>query len=65
MLLYSACCSWLLRDPNMSVRSAYQGYLNPADAYLAEVFKRISPLQFTKGDGPIIAFQVLKYNSLN
>jgi hypothetical protein len=42
----------------MAVRTPYKGFLDPADAFLAEVFKRVSSFQFTKGDGPIIAFQV-------
>ncbi len=50
--------SWLLRDPDMKVRTSYPGYLQVADDYLTQVFLRVVNLQFQKGDGPIIAFQV-------
>ncbi|XP_046649985.1 beta-galactosidase-1-like protein 2 [Daphnia pulicaria] len=50
--------SWLLRDPEMKVRTSYPGYLQVADDYLTQVFSRVVNLQFQKGDGPIIAFQV-------
>ncbi|KZS05123.1 Beta-galactosidase [Daphnia magna] len=50
--------SWLLRDPEMKVRSSYPGFLEVADAYLTEVFRRVVDLQFQRGDGPIIAIQV-------
>ena len=50
--------SWLLADPDMKVRSTYVPYLNRADAYFEQVFQQVVDLQFTKGDGPIIAFQI-------
>jgi hypothetical protein len=50
--------SWLLRDPEMKVRTSYPGFLQVADDYLTQVFSRVVNLQFQKGDGPIIAFQV-------
>lgn len=53
-----ALYSWLLRDPEMKVRSSYPGFLEVADAYLTEVFRRVVDLQFQRGDGPIIAIQV-------
>lgn len=43
----------------MKVRSSYAGFTDVADGFLAEVFQRVANLQFQKGDGPIIAFQVL------
>ncbi|EFX60880.1 hypothetical protein DAPPUDRAFT_341105, partial [Daphnia pulex] len=49
---------WLLRDPDMKVRTSYPGYLQVADDYLTQVFSRVVNFQFQKGDGPIIAFQV-------
>jgi len=50
--------SWLLRDPDMKVRSSYAPYLKAADDYFTEAIGQIGDLQFTNGDGPIIAFQV-------
>ena len=50
--------SWLLRDPEMKVRTSYPGFIEVADSYLTEVFRRVVNLQFQKGDGPIIAIQV-------
>ena len=43
----------------MKVRTSYPGFVVVADGYLTEVFKRVVNLQFLRGDGPIIAFQVL------
>ena len=42
----------------MKVRSSYKGFTDLADSYFTQIFQRIGSLQFTKGDGPIIAFQV-------
>ncbi len=50
--------SWLLRDPNMKLRTSYEPYLEVADRYLSRVIDQVRDLQFTLGDGPIIAFQV-------
>ncbi|XP_057375258.1 beta-galactosidase-1-like protein 2 [Daphnia carinata] len=50
--------SWLLRDSDMKVRTSYPGFLQVADGYLTEVFRRVANLQFQRGNGPIIAFQV-------
>lgn len=50
--------SWLLRDPQMKVRTSYPGFTQVADGYLTEVFRRVVDLQFQRGDGPIIAYQV-------
>ena len=43
----------------MKVRTSYPGFVAVADGYLTEVFKRVVDLQFLRGDGPIIAYQVL------
>ena len=50
--------SWLLRDANMKVRTSYKPFTDVVDNYFAQIYQRINSLQFTKGDGPIIAFQV-------
>ncbi len=42
----------------MKVRTNYPGYLDASREYYNAVFKQIGDLQFTKGDGPIIAFQI-------
>ena len=48
--------SWLLRDPNMSLRSNYRPYLNAIEKYFNKIFSILNEYQFTKG-GPIIALQ--------
>lgn len=42
----------------MKVRSSYPPFLKAADDYFTETIGQIQDLQFTNGDGPIIAFQV-------
>lgn len=42
----------------MKVRTSYKPFTDLADAYFAQVFQRAANLQFTRGNGPIIAFQV-------
>lgn len=49
--------SWLLRDPEMKLRSMYPGYIDAVNAYFNKILPIFVPLQFTHG-GPIIAFQV-------
>ena len=49
--------SWLLRDPNMRLRTAYQPYLAAVGRYFTKLFRVLVPLQSTYG-GPIIAFQI-------
>ena len=49
--------SWLLRDPDMRLRSAYEPYLTAINRYFTKLFKILVPLQSTYG-GPIIAFQI-------
>ncbi|XP_059161574.1 beta-galactosidase-1-like protein 2 [Physella acuta] len=48
---------WLLRDPDMKVRSNYPGYISAVNKYFSVLFPLVHDLQFTEG-GPIIMFQV-------
>ena len=48
---------WLLKDPNMVVRSSYPGFMAAAQKYLQELAKQTASLQIGNG-GPIIAVQV-------
>lgn len=50
--------AWLLKDPHMSLRTPYEGYLEPVRRYYRKVFDIINEFQFTKNGGPIIALQV-------
>src|SRR5580700_3826782 len=43
---------WLLKDPNIRLRSRDPHFMDPARAYLHEVGKELGPLQITHG-GPI------------
>ena len=56
-LSFSPSFSWLLRDPDMRLRSAYEPYLIAINRYFTELFKILVPLQSMYG-GPIIAFQI-------
>lgn len=49
--------SWLLRYPDMKVRTNTPLFLSKVDAYYKELFSRIAPLQITRG-GPVIMMQV-------
>ncbi|XP_023677057.1 beta-galactosidase-1-like protein 2 isoform X2 [Paramormyrops kingsleyae] len=49
--------SWLLRDPNMKLRTTYPGFMKAVNSFFDELMPRVVPLQFHKG-GPIIAVQV-------
>lgn len=49
--------SWLLRYPDMKVRTNTPLFLSKVDAYYKELFSRIAPLQITQG-GPVIMMQV-------
>ena len=42
----------------MKVRSSYKPYVEYVDEFFEKFAEQIVDLQFTKGDGPIIAFQV-------
>jgi len=48
---------WLLRDPEMKVRTSYKPYLEAVDRYLKSVTEQLADLQMNKG-GPIIAWQL-------
>lgn len=49
--------SWLLRDPNMKVRTNYHGYQEAVSRYFKQLIPMAVKYQFSNG-GPIIAFQV-------
>lgn len=49
--------SWLLKDRNMKLRTAYPPFMEKVERYFERLFKELVPLQFTKG-GPIIMMQV-------
>uniref|UniRef100_A0A3P8N6Y0 Beta-galactosidase n=1 Tax=Astatotilapia calliptera TaxID=8154 RepID=A0A3P8N6Y0_ASTCA len=49
--------SWLLRDPQMKLRTTYSGFIDAANSFFDEVIKKVVPHQYSKG-GPIIAVQV-------
>ena len=49
--------AWLLKYPNIKVRSNCDIFLNAVDNYFEELFKYIRPLQITQG-GPVIMMQV-------
>ncbi|XP_060084026.1 beta-galactosidase-1-like protein 2 [Ylistrum balloti] len=49
--------SWLLKDPNMAVRSNYPRYTQAVERYFTRLLKEVADLQFSRG-GPIIAVQV-------
>lgn len=48
---------WLLKDPNVKLRTQDAGYVQAATNYLKEVGRVLGPLQVTKG-GPILMVQV-------
>uniref|UniRef100_A0A8C6STL0 Beta-galactosidase n=1 Tax=Neogobius melanostomus TaxID=47308 RepID=A0A8C6STL0_9GOBI len=49
--------SWLLRDPNMKVRTTYPGFTDAVNPYFDLLIKKVVPYQYSNG-GPIIAVQV-------
>ncbi|XP_029026374.1 beta-galactosidase-1-like protein 2 [Betta splendens] len=49
--------SWLLRDPNMKLRTTYPGFTNAVTSFFDHLMRRVVPHQYSKG-GPIIALQV-------
>jgi beta-galactosidase len=49
--------AWLLRDPNMKVRSSNPDFTKATDDYVRHLAEQLAPLQITKG-GPIILWQV-------
>ncbi|XP_012936987.1 beta-galactosidase-1-like protein 2 [Aplysia californica] len=48
---------WLLRDPNMKVRTNYPGYVAAVNRYFSVLLPMMKDLQFSEG-GPIIMVQV-------
>jgi len=54
---YGGLPAWLLSDPNMQVRSNYQGYKDAVERYFNKLLPMVTDLQHSKG-GPIIAVQV-------
>jgi hypothetical protein len=42
------CCSWLLHDPDMKVRSNYPGYQDAVTRYMADLLPRVADLQVKK-----------------
>lgn len=49
--------SWLLRDPNMKLRTTYPGFTEAVNSFFDQLIKKAVPHQYSKG-GPIIAVQV-------
>lgn len=49
--------AWLLADPGMRLRCAYQPYLDAVDRFLDALMAKLVPLQASVG-GPIVAMQV-------
>ncbi len=50
--------SWLLRDPNMRLRSNYKPYLDAVEKYFDKLMAVIKKFEFTTNRGPIIALQI-------
>ena len=48
---------WLLKDPDIKLRTRDPQFMDPARAYLREVGRELGPLQITHG-GPILMVQV-------
>lgn len=49
--------AWLLKDPNMKVRSNYPGYLKAVDRFFDKLIPMVEKYQHVHG-GPIIAVQI-------
>ncbi|CAH1781829.1 unnamed protein product [Owenia fusiformis] len=49
---------WLLRDPNMRVRTSYQPYLNAVERYFNKLLPLLGNYLYTKEKGPIVALQI-------
>lgn len=57
--------SWLLKDRNMRVRTAYEPYLEKVERFFERLLQELVPLQYTNG-GPILMMQVEnEYGSYN
>jgi beta-galactosidase len=50
--------SWLLRDPNMHLRSNYKPYLDAVEKYYDKLMAVVKKFEFTTSGGPIIALQI-------
>lgn len=50
--------SWLLRDPSIRVRTSEKTYTDRVKKYFDKLLPILKNLQFSTGQGPIIAFQV-------
>ncbi|ELT97928.1 hypothetical protein CAPTEDRAFT_112460 [Capitella teleta] len=49
--------SWLLRDPQMDVRSTYRPFMDAARSYMRSLISELEDMQYQYG-GPIIAMQI-------
>ncbi|XP_004467740.2 beta-galactosidase-1-like protein 3 [Dasypus novemcinctus] len=57
--------SWLLRNPNLKLRTAHGGFVEAVDDYFDHLIPKVVPLQYLQG-GPVIAVQVEnEYGSYN
>ena len=50
--------AWLLRDPNMKIRTNYKPYMDAVDNYWRALFEITKDFQFIGSGGPIIAVQM-------
>jgi beta-galactosidase len=50
--------AWLLRDPQMRLRSNYKPYLEAVGKYFDKVLSIVKDFQFSVNGGPIIALQI-------
>ncbi|XP_045412506.1 beta-galactosidase-1-like protein 3 isoform X2 [Lemur catta] len=57
--------SWLLRDPQLKLRTTSKGFTEAVDEYFDHLIPKVTPLQYCRG-GPVIAVQVEnEYGSFN
>ncbi len=57
--------AWLLKDPELRLRSSQPGFLGPARGWMLRLGQELAPLQASNG-GPIIAVQIEnEYGSFN
>lgn len=57
--------AWLLKDPEMRLRSSQPAFLGPARRWMLRLGQELAPLQASKG-GPILAVQIEnEYGSFN
>lgn len=55
--------SWLLRDDSIHIRTSEPNYMKKVKSYFDRLLPILKNLQFSTGQGPIIAFQVLMIQS--